>query len=482
VRDVEPGGTWRCLIRLTDLLFTDPTPSERCDRRWVARYLGLVSVLALVVFARRPDSILRPQFWAEDGTVFFYEQLTLGFWAALCRPYGGFPFLVQRLVAAFAAFLPTVAIPLAYNASAIAVTASTMATFALPRFRHLVQRDSVRVAFCVATVCIPAGQELLATPTTVGYFLAIWLVFLSVMPAPRTVAATTAWCLGGALAVLSTPAGPLIAPLVGLRLVRGVIRGERRDLAFAVTQTAALAVVIGVVGTLGGDTRLSTGLAAFEAPSDHLRSALGALGWAMASCVDAFFVPTAIFQRLEMRGTLPVVAPAMVAGLSVALAFRELSPRARVTVCLGFYLFASSLYLILVGRHIIVLVIQGAVPSLKVGLMQVLSTRHRSLPNIALLLVAAGIVDGATGAPTRVAAAAMIWAGLLFAWTPEFRVPPFPDLQWPVWAARLDDKLASGSRAPLVIPSHPTFFDIVIDAAPAPDSNPERTRGPVPRP
>jgi hypothetical protein len=53
--------------------------------------------------------------------------------------------------------------------------------------------------------------------------------------------------------------------------------------------------------------------------------------------------------------------------------------------------------------------------------------------------------------------------GLTAAWAPQFRVRPFPDMQWPLWASRLEEKLDSGSREPFVIPSHPhPQFDIYL--------------------
>ena len=444
--------------------------------------MALAGVLALIVFVRRPDSILRPQFWAEDGTIFFYEQVTLGFWSALCKLYGGFPFLAHRLVAALAGVVPTVAVPLAYNASALAITALTVATFSLPAFRHLVRSDVLRVAVCIATVCIPAGQELLATPTTLGnYSLAIWLVLLSVMRVPRTSAGVCAWCAGGALAVLSAPAAPLVTPLWLLRAVRGVSRGQRSDLAFGATQMAALLVVVSAVVMFGGSTRLSGGLPAFALQPRQLRLALGALAWTMAACVDAALLPMTVFKQVEMRGTLPVVAPAAIVAVCMALAFRDLSARGRATLCLALYLFASSLFLVLAGRYFIVLLIQGAVPNVKVGILQALAVRHRALPNFALLLAAAAIIDGAEQVRIRVAATVVACAGLLFAWTSEFRVPPFPDRHWPLWAARLDQKLASGSREPLVIPSHPVFFDIAFDSSQSPTPTARRTGDAAPQ-
>jgi hypothetical protein len=224
------------MMRVVDHLFGAEEPATGQAGRWLARYLAVAAVLALVLFCRRPDSILNPQFWAEDGSVLFYEQLTLGFWSALHKLWFGFPYLAQRLIAALGGAVPLVAVPLVYNASAIAITALTMATFSLAGFRHLVRSDGLRVAVCVAAVCVPAGQELVATPTNLGWFMAPWLVFLSVMRAPRSTALVVAWCLGGVLAMFSTPLAPVAAPLWVLRGVYGGYRRRGRDIAFASSQ------------------------------------------------------------------------------------------------------------------------------------------------------------------------------------------------------------------------------------------------------
>jgi hypothetical protein len=473
------GGIWDASLELADLLFGAAPRAERFGRRWLGRYLALAGVLALIIVTRRPDSILRPQFWAEDGSVFFYEQLTLGFWVAVRRLHGGLPYLAARLVAALGSVAPTAAIPLVYTTSSIAVTSFAAATFSLPSFRHLVRRDVIRVAVCVAAVCLPAGQDLLTVACSLGYFVALWLVFLSVMSTPRTRIGTGAWCLGGALGVLSAHAAPIGAPLWLLRAARGIGRREPRDVCFAATQLVVLLLVIGVARTDWNATKVAGSVPFFDVQSGYLRGALRALAPAMAITIDAALLPATTVRWLQAQGGLAVMAPAAVAAAAVALAFGTLCSRGRVTVFLAVYLFVSSLFLILVGRPVIVQVMEGTSPELNrigVGVLSALGTRHRVLPNLALLLVAAGIVDAAQRQRARVAATVAASAAFLFAWAPAFRIPPYPDLRWPLWAARLDQKLASGSLEPLVIPLHPPTFVIAFDSpkSRAPDASPPR--------
>lgn len=468
--DAKPEPARNGLLRLADRLFDAGECAERSQGgTWLVRYLALAGVLALVIFLRRPDSILNPQFWAEDGTVYFYDQVTLGFWSALTKLWNDFPYLVQRLVAVLAAVVPLVAVPLAYNASAIAITALTMPTFSLPGFRHLVRSDALRAAVCVAIVCIPAGQELLATPTNLGWFLAPWLVFLSVMRAPRSPALVVAWCLGGGLAVFSTPLAPVAAPLWVLRCVYGVRRHRRSDLAFALTQFLALLALAGMGRLLGaGEAVRSCASVSVIWRADHLWSALWTVPYVSGSCIDTALLPMRAFERLEDLGTLAVMTPALVVTACVGLAFRQLSERGRTTVYLATYLFVFSIFLILAGRHILVRLLQdpkAVFPHLNPPprTFTVLGHRYPALPYVALLLAAAGIIDGALRTRTQVVAVAVACAGLL-AWAPDFHVLPFTDLKWPLWAARLEGKFVSGTREALVIPVYPPPFKIAFDS------------------
>jgi hypothetical protein len=198
---------------------------------------------------------------------------------------------------------------------------------------------------------------------------------------------------------------------------------------------------------------------------------------AAATAIDAAVLPASVVHALEAWGTLALVAPATVLCAAIALACRRLAPRGRITVVLASYVFVSSIALVLIGRPIIVRLIEGTVPELRgVDVLQAFGTRHRVLPHVALLLVAAALVDAAPRRRTRVATAVVSSAALLLAWAPQFRIPAYPDHRWPFWAAALDRKLASGSRGPLLIPLHPPPFVIAIDAPGSGAGDAERAR------
>jgi len=78
-------------LALADRLFGGTEPIPGPSRRWLLRYLGVTALLAAIIVVRRPDAVTNPQFWAEDGYVFFYENLTLGFPHALAKLYFWLP-------------------------------------------------------------------------------------------------------------------------------------------------------------------------------------------------------------------------------------------------------------------------------------------------------------------------------------------------------------------------------------------------------
>ena len=67
-------------------------------------------VCGLVLYARMPDAFSHPQFWAEDGTIFFLDAHSGG-WRALLDPYSGYLHLIPRAVAWLAELLPYELIP-----------------------------------------------------------------------------------------------------------------------------------------------------------------------------------------------------------------------------------------------------------------------------------------------------------------------------------------------------------------------------------
>src|SRR5690349_12056595 len=82
--------------------------------RFPALFLSAV-VFAFAVISRRPDALLDPQFFAEDGNVWFGEAYNFGWLKALFMAHTGYFQTLPRLGAALALAVPLAHAPLVMN-------------------------------------------------------------------------------------------------------------------------------------------------------------------------------------------------------------------------------------------------------------------------------------------------------------------------------------------------------------------------------
>lgn len=174
----------------------------------------LLPILASIIFARRPDALLNPQFWAEDGAEFFRGAYTFG-WHSILLPYAGYLHLVPRLVACFANWFSSLYAPLIYSSAAAAIT---IYTAMLTQSARCPLTGGPLLA--LAVVLVPDAFEVLMFNCNVQWFscLALLLVLMAKDPRRPTeighdIVATTLFALTG-------PASVVFAPLYLWRALR----------------------------------------------------------------------------------------------------------------------------------------------------------------------------------------------------------------------------------------------------------------------
>jgi len=155
--------------------------NERYTKQEIGTAWAFGVAIFLLLWMRRPDCLLNAQFWAEDGGLFFRDQMLYGFAKALVRPYAGYIHVIPRLIAGVAAWLPVRWVPLAYNTCALLIDAISCGAFFWPCFRRIIRSDPLRAACCVAmTAAIMPGSELIATLANVQWYLSILSLLLLV--------------------------------------------------------------------------------------------------------------------------------------------------------------------------------------------------------------------------------------------------------------------------------------------------------------
>ena len=206
---------------------SDATRASRAQRAWRAlrdhRWLLVTiagALAVLLIFSRRPDALLNPQFLAEDGAYFYAQAYNLGPWHALVTPAAGYLVTSARLVAVIALLFPLAWGPLIFNFCAIVIQAAPVMFLLTDRLDHLFPSWYARLAIAFLYLAAPGSFELDAAMTYSQWHLAI-LAFLVIIAAPRS---TAGWRLFDAailaLAALSGPFCFFLAPIVALRWLR----------------------------------------------------------------------------------------------------------------------------------------------------------------------------------------------------------------------------------------------------------------------
>ena len=123
--------------------FEQRVPVQFFHFSW-ARWAAFVLLGMLLVALRTPHSWVHQGFYAEDGMVFFQEQIQSG-WTVIFRPYAQYLQFMPRLLAVIASMAPVAGQPLIFALFSAAIQSLAAAFFLLPYNRVLVRSDLLRL-------------------------------------------------------------------------------------------------------------------------------------------------------------------------------------------------------------------------------------------------------------------------------------------------------------------------------------------------
>ncbi len=354
---------------------------------------------AAILFARKPDMFLNPQFWAEDGWFYWWGRL-YGL-NTLITPYAGYLHTVPRLVAKLATLVDPRCAPAVFVWSAFAFTlyvAARTQSARCPLPRH--------IACALAVVLVPDAFEILLNLVNLQWVLAGGLLLLLISAdassARQHAHDTTAAVLFG----LTGPFSIMLAPLF---VWRAWIRRTAPSVILAAIVLACGAVQL--IEVLRDTTVNPTGTFAPDA-------VLAVPGMRItASLLAGAFVP-ANYPRL-IENILGLAALGVVA----VLAFRGASLRTERR-----WLGAAF-----------VLLLVGSLYRVRFALPDLCHTGFGSRYFFPLQLIVLWLVLAATIAArrwvTRVAWLVALWA--LAINLPRLREHPLTELHWADYAAKI---------------------------------------------
>jgi hypothetical protein len=247
-----------------------------------------VPILALAVLLREPSYFFNPQFWAEDGVVFFTQSREQAFLQTLLAPFSGYLHTFPRLVAGLAVLFPLKSTPLIFNLAAYAVQILPILYLLSRRLERFLPTPTLRLVAAALYVAVPNSNETFVNLTNSQWnlTLAALLALLADSPASRGVQAAELGLL--ALFALTGPFGILLLPCAALNLYE-----RRRDPAkgWWIAQAGILAAGAAVQAAfMLGATRSTAGID----PSVTLEQGLQILA------THAFFGPVLGINRMVM--------------------------------------------------------------------------------------------------------------------------------------------------------------------------------------
>jgi hypothetical protein len=386
------------------------------------RFFGLFALNIVLLMLRRPDAITNPQFWAEDGHVFFRDQILYGFWGSLFLPYHGYLCVTQRLVAALASLFPATYAPLILNLFAFIIVALCCSLFALNWYRSIVKSDWLRALLCILMATAFYVDETIGNITNVLWYLLVAALLLMLLP-DKAYEQVRPWqrYIPAAACLLIGLTAPLTIVLIPLGIWSAVRRKGPAKLASAAVVVAALLQVCIVVFVPS---------AGRPVPSGNLYELI--VGSLMG--VTYRVVLSSMLGHSLAATVPPGVALCILAAVAVWLItlWRGRDALGRRQVAVSVYLILASVALAMSGRAL------GRVFANPSHLDQVREERYFLLGACLFAFLVACSIErwmprrnlATQAAVLLVVFAAGIWG--------NFRIAPLADLEWRVYGPAVD--------------------------------------------
>jgi hypothetical protein len=190
-------------------------------------FLVFIAFLALLV-SRRPDVLLYPQLYAEDGKVFYAGAFNNG-WMSLFEPFAGYFHAAPRIVALLATAFPLAWGPFITAFAALSIEAGLATFIVSDRLAAQLPSRWLRIAIALVLIGAVNAKEVYGNMANAQWFLAIWMVALlasSKGNKPLEAVWAAICALTGPLSIVvaaMTPFFTIKKPLVAIVIVVGAL-------------------------------------------------------------------------------------------------------------------------------------------------------------------------------------------------------------------------------------------------------------------
>ena len=418
-------------------------------RNWVT-YLITNLVIACILLARKPDSLFQAQFFAEDGSFFFAQQITMGFWKSLFFFPAGFPYWIHRLIALIAVPFGYANAPLVYVLLTLLIVSTASACFSLPHFRHIITNDYLRVLVCVAIAILPGSQILVGVMSNIAWYLGIWALLSCFMQFPVSRWGRALFLLIYLLTIYSSPIAILALPIWIVRIMSLPIRYKHDERVICFVLLFGYASVFLISRNLGANSS-SNFLPSIGAFFNLINTRL--ILAALVGNDSALQAANSSFAYFFTYGSAFVLIILLV-GLSLSARFKNIP-----ALLISAYLMNASIALLLLGR---------AQWSLQWDQLNSKLTfpsdtgRYFVVGILAVYLMLIIGIDRLKN-PIRPIATGMLVFILIGVAVQSFKIPAYQDQHWQDYVGEIQPHIDSKEFKPLIIPLNPPSWSLYFD-------------------
>lgn len=301
------------------------------------------ALLGLLLLLRRPDDLLRPQFNAEEGSIFFQQAYNDGFWASLFSVASGYFHLALHLTAGLALLAPLELAPAVFKMVALAIQMLPVAYLLADGIPGFVVTPLFRVLVAAACVAGPNTVETYLNVLNAQWYLAlagclvllagprpgklrqaldtgVLLLFAASGPLPLVCSPLALWSwLRARRAGATGNLGPLIVLAGAAAQLALLLTGSRATAATAGFGTPTPAEIVRIIGLHGACNSL---LGVFIMMRNHQAFSPAATATAAA------ILPLLAFAAIRLRNlALAVLLVLAITGATVLFVFPLNDPR-----------------------------------------------------------------------------------------------------------------------------------------------------------
>lgn len=409
-----------------------------------SQQLWIIAAIIVILALRRMEMVLKPQFFAEDATVFFKIAYQQPWYESLFVPFhAGYYQLLQRALSEILLLAPLRWTPALFCWASTLVAAIVCSLIALPHFRHIVASDSARVLLAFLFALAP-NAEAIGKLGYLQWYLQAWLYLTSVMIMPKSRASQVVLGLTIVVAQWSFALSFVVLPVWTLREI----------LASRSTSKAVSSIIIlsgltqSAVQTL--NARSTLGLP----PADSVMALVhGTVNGLAAKVVGSLAIGEwASTRLLATLGWTPIYLLTAATVAAIGWRWRREVPTIRALIVLLIYLGGAGVAAsALRPQYMLSFVATEYIAG---------HDRYFWSASLMLMTIIAALWPRT---PRRMTAWPLaIW--LLFQ-TPTLREVWTPyDYDWPSWAARLECPQHGCEPTKLSVPINPAGWRMVITA------------------